>query len=606
MNLPGPDPTIEFTTAYFELYRDLLHQQSGMVFDETKRIVLRNAIVDRMSTLQIADYRVYFELLLAAPETDNRPDFSLAANYPRNTPDVEILKLIEAVAINETSFFRNKEHYRTLQEEILPRLFRRHASDRHLRFWSAGCSTGQEPYSLAICVVDTLSKAGEIPEDWHIEILATDISGRVLNIASQGRYRSDEMRGLSAEQIERYFRPISDPTVMTAPLDPSQIYIPGKVTANRGRLQASFEVSPEIRKLVKFDFLNLIAPDFPLDLFQQLDLVLCENVTIYFSSDITRAVVENIFNALASGGFLFIGYSETLWQISDRFKLINSQETFYYQKPFPHEDLSRLVRHKALTGPFTPSPEVTAARQAFNKTLPPNRGGFPLKESTRQQIQLPQHAFQERTETSQKSKTAPSQDDSLAPQNVGLTQSGPATGQSAGKPSEKRDGRSLLVEGKGKMAAHEFDQALTFLELAMLVRPLDDEVLGVMAELKLKLGDYDTALKLCKQVIQINRLSEAGHLMLAMIYHKEGQIEAAIQEYRTTIFINLENVIAYLRLGDIFRDTRQPREALREYRRALDVLRKKAPDEIIEDLSVGLLRQACEQNIARLNQRGFR
>ena len=94
--------------------------------------------------------------------------------------------------------------------------------------------------------------------------------------------------------------------------------------------------------------------------------------------------------------------------------------------------------------------------------------------------------------------------------------------------------------------------------------------------------------------------------MLAMIYHKEGHLEMAVQEYRTTIFLNLENVIAYLRLADIYRDNRQPREALREYRRALEVLRKKAPDEIIEDLSVGLLRQACEQNIAKLNMRGFR
>jgi tetratricopeptide (TPR) repeat protein len=127
-----------------------------------------------------------------------------------------------------------------------------------------------------------------------------------------------------------------------------------------------------------------------------------------------------------------------------------------------------------------------------------------------------------------------------------------------------------------------------------------------MAELKLILGEYDTALQLCKQVIQVNRLSEAAHLMLAMIYHKEGQIEAAIQEYKSTIFINLESVIAYLRLGDIFRDNRQPREALREYRRALDVLRKKAPEEMIGDFSVGLLRQACQQNITKLNQRGFR
>ena len=602
MNLPGPDPLNEFTSEFFELYRALLKQRCGMVFDETKRNVLRNALTERMSALQIKDYRTYYDLLVKLPEAETRLDFNSPAARP--TSDSEMLKLIEAVAINETSFFRNKEHYRSLQEDVLPRLFRRHASDKHLRFWSAGCSTGQEPYSLAICTIETLIQTGENPVEWQIEILATDISMRVLQIASHGRYRSDEMRGLTPEQIERYFRSISAPNVTTAPLDPALIYVPGKVTAGRSRLQPSFEINPAIRKLIKFDFLNLITPIYSAEIFHDFDLVLCENVTIYFSPEVTRAVIENIHNTLDIGGFLFIGYSETLWQVSDRFKLISSQDTFYYQKPFPSEDLSRHSRHKAITGPYTRQSEVVAARQAYSKTHPPkvphNRGSFPLKESTRQQVQLSEQSVAPKPEAEPKQKST----DPLP--TLAETRTGQTTSPLPVKPVEKRDGRTLLAEGKEQMAAHEFDQALITLEQAMRAIPLDDEVLCAMAELKLKLGDYDTALQLCKQVIQINRLSEAGHLMLAMINHKEGNIETAIQEYRTTIFINMENVIAYLRLGDIFRDNRQQREALREYRRALEILRKKAPDEIIEDLSVGLLRQACEQNITKLNHRGFR
>lgn len=580
-----------------------------MVFDETKRMVLQNVVVERMAALNIDDFRIYYYLLFNSPSEGAFPDENVSFQEQSNqstTP--EILKLIEGVTINETSFFRNKEHYRTLQEEVLPKLIRRHAHDRHLRLWSAGCSTGQEPYSLAICIYDTLRENGETPADWNIEILATDISGRVLTIARQGRYRRDEMRGLSLEQIQNYFQPLSASTVLTAPLDPAHIYIPGKLTVLRGRGQPSFEVNPEIRSLIKFDFFNLITPIFPHNIIHRFDLVLCENVTIYFPAEVTRGVIENIYKALDYGGFLFIGYSETLWQVSDRFKLINSNETFYYQKPFPSELVSRQAQLKGLTGPFSPPAEPLENKPVSGHPLHPRiaarRAGFPLKDTTRQQIHLPEFPAMNSTKKEQVIKPASGPVSPLP--TPGTAYPRPLSLQQPDKTAEGPDWRSLLAEGKLKMAAHEFDQAQACLEQAIAANPLDDEVMCAMAELKLILGEYDTALQLCKQVIQVNRLSEAAHLMLAMIYHKEGQIEAAIQEYKSTIFINLESVIAYLRLGDIFRDNRQPREALREYRRALDVLRKKAPEEMIGDFSVGLLRQACQQNITKLNQRGFR
>ncbi|MBN9393195.1 MAG: tetratricopeptide repeat protein [Chloroflexi bacterium] len=564
-----------------------------MVFDETKRMVLRNALADRMAALKISDFQSYYNLIVLAPSTDTSPDPNNPQDKILAAARTELLKLIEGVAINETSFFRNREHFQTLREEVLPRLIRRHITDKRLRFWSAGCSTGQEPYSLAICLAETLRQEGEYLEEWSIEIYATDISGRVLNIARQGRYRNEEMRGLSPEQIAKYFEPISSGAVHTAPLDPSAIYVPGKVAVSRGRLSPSFEVRPEIRRYIKFDFLNLITPEFPSRL-SQLDLVLCENVTIYFAAATTRKVIENIYSALDYGGFLFIGYSETLWQVSDRFKLINSHDTFYYQKPFPNEDLSRQSRHKALTGPINTPTEITDARKAHRAQHLrdiADQGLFSFEAKDQ-----PGTAAIQSAQTKQKTPPPP-------PAPVPRANSLPL--QPATSP-EKLAGKAFLAEGKQKMSANEFEEALDILTQAIATNPQDDEVLAAMAELKLKLGDYEAALQLCKQTILINRLSEPAHLMLAMIYHKEGQLEIAVQEYKTTIFLNLENVIAYLRLGDIYRDHRQPREALREYRRALEVLRKKAPDEIIEDLSVGLLRQACEQNIAKLNMRGFR
>lgn len=579
MNPPEADPTSDFPNEYFELFRDFLFHKSGMVFDKTKRIVLRNALADRMAALNISNFQAYYNFISLAPGTDPPTDPASGQEKIINDARAELLKLIEGVAINETSFFRNREHFLTLRDEVFPKLFRRHATDKRLRFWSAGCSTGQEPYSLTICLLETLKNNGENPEDWDIEIYATDISGRVLTVARQGRYRTEELRGLNSEQIEKYFQPLNVPD--NAP--------------GRSRLYPTFEVRPEIRKYIKFDFLNLITPAFPGRL-TNLDLVLCENVTIYFAPTTTKGVIENIYKVLDNGGFLFIGYSETLWQVSDRFKLINSHETFYYQKPFPNEDLSRQNRHKATTGPYNSSPEVVASRQTHRTryfksgSAPTAPTTSPLKDAFNPPTGLPNRlksAWQ----------PAPAASGTVPPNPLPLP---PATSP------EKPAGAGWLAEGKQKMAAHQFEEALMLLDRAMASNPQDDEVLAAMAELKLKLGDYETALRLCKQTILLNRLSEPAHLMLAMIYHKEGQLDVAVQEYKTTIFLNLENIIAYLRLGDIYRDNRQPREALREYRRALEVLRKKAPDEIIEDLSVGLLRQACEQNIAKLNMRGFR
>ncbi len=594
---PGADAAPDFPNEYFELYRDLLFRKCGMVFDETKRTVLRNALADRMAALKISDFQTYYNLLTLAPSTDNHSDLTFPQNKIISEARAELLKLIEGVAINETSFFRNKEHFQSLREEVLPKLFRRHAADKRLRFWSAGCSTGQEPYSLAICLLETLKQKGENPQEWNIEIFATDISGRVLTIARQGRYRTEELRSLSQSQIEQYFQPISAPTVLTAPLDPANIYIPGNINPGRGRLHRAFEIQPEIRKHIKFDFLNLISPVFPGRL-TQLDLILCENVTIYFAPATTKAVIENMYKALENGGFLFIGYSETLWQVSDRFKLINSHETFYYQKPYPNEDLSRATRHKPVTGPFN-SPSQVITVSPVPKTSHPksdtNQSGLHLQEAPRLPAGLPDPAG--KAKANRQTVSAPPVN-GISRQNQPYIQPGTVP--------EKQAGQALLAKGQQKMAAHEFEEALALLEQAMAANPQDDRVLAALAELKLKLGDYDTALHLCKQTILLNRLSEQAHLMLAMIYHKEGQLESAVQEYKTAIFLNLENVIAYLRLGDIYRDNRQPSEALREYRRAQEVLRKKAPDEIIEDFSVGLLRQACEQNIARLNMRGFR
>ncbi len=586
LNLP------EFSSEQFERFRRLLQEKSGVFFDENKLNVMGAAVRERMATLELNDYNTYYRLL-------SEPTTTLNANNPGETPapssSHEMRRLVEELVVNETSFFRNREHYRALSQEVLPRLFRRKAKERRLRIWSAGCSTGQEPYSLAIAVIEALQANGQLFSSWQIEIIASDISERALQTAQAGRYRTDELRGLDDAQAQRYFRPLTAPNVATAPLDPAQIYQPGQPHTLRHRPRISYEVIPAIRNLIKFSFLNLTEPNYPPDKFSNFDLVLCENVTIYFAPETTRQVIDKLYATMNEGAFFFIGYSETLWQVSERFKLINTQDTFYYQKPFPNEIPSRYLRRQPSTGPL--SAPADSARLSATEPPPGATASEILAEAiqrhrkTDPSLKLPalQRQEEKEKEKEKENKSVPDKDKPSQP--------------TSGRKEAARSWQTQLSEGRQRMAQHDFERALTALESALQAGPHEVEVLCALAELKLKLGHYAAALELCREAILLNRLSEPAHLMTAMIFHKERRIEEAIREYKNTIYINSNAVIAYMRLADIYRDTGHQRDALREYKRALSVLEQKGPDEMIEDLSVGLLIQACRQNITRLSPR---
>ncbi len=599
MALPPTKEWPEFTTEQFERFRLLLQEKCGMYFDSSKLGVMRSVIQDRLAAHNLTDYDAYYRLLLETSHTQK-----LELNQPptgQRALSREMRRLVESLAVNETSFFRNKEHYRAIKEEVLPRLIRRHTLDRKLRIWSAGCSTGQEPYTLAMAVLETLAQMGHDIANWKIEIVASDISERALRVAHAGRYRSEDMRGLAPEQIARFFRPLSAASVTTAPLDPSDIFGPDRAHLIRHRPQAAFEVSPQVRDMVKFHFLNLVNPNYPPDKFNNFDLVLCENVTIYFTPEITRQVIHKIGAVMNEGAFLFIGYSETLWQVSDRFKLINTQDTFYYQKPFPNEDPRLYVRHAPTTGPLssqTIKPSTTD--QLPTKSVPDRVGKTdPLPDMRRAERNLP---AKEPPEGVQTRYTRPNYNY--------VPPTAPRKTQEINKPSRPelplKTWQELLTEGRQKMAEHDFDKALATLELALAVGPQQVEVLCTMAELKGNLGDYKTATQLCQRAIQIDSLAEPAHLMLALLHQKAGQTEKAIEEFKRAIYINLDSVIAHMHLADIYQRTGRQREALREYKQAQSVLQQKNSEEIIEGFPVALLIQTCQQNIIRLTPRQSR
>ncbi|NWJ94658.1 MAG: tetratricopeptide repeat protein [Chloroflexi bacterium] len=594
---------LELPWDRFLLLRALLLEKTGMYFDDNKFGVVRNVVSERINATGSADFDAYFRLF-AGPES---------SPSSKEQGSRELRRLVEGLAVNETSFFRNKDHFNAILHEVLPRLYRRKREKRHLRLWSAGCSTGPEPYSLGMMLVEFLEEHGERLisntgdlRGWRVEIVASDISEKVLHQAQSGRFRREDLRGLDPVRLERFFRPISSSSVVTAPLDPTHVVSLGQTSLVRPNSRMAYEVAQEVRSMMHFGYFNMAESAYPPEKVNSFDLVLCENVMIYFSPEVTRRVIENIYTSLTDGGFLFIGFSETLWQVSERFKLINSHDTFYYQKPFP-DDPPPLRHSRSLpsTGPLNnkDKPPTTGTLRdliaaqtdvlGVKPKEPPNTLPVSSPLGKPEKISLPQVIVSEVKKESfpdrPKSSPLPNSPTSPPPKLVtGLL------------PTPKINWQTALAEGLRFMEADEFDKAKRALDAALLTGKHEVDVLCAVAQLKIKLGDYEAAAELSRQAIKLNPLCETAHLLLAMMYHRENRVEEAIKEFQQTIYINFDSVIAHMRLGDIWDKQAQYSSALREYRSAIHALEKCRPGDYVEGFSVEILKQTCLVNIRRL------
>jgi chemotaxis protein methyltransferase CheR len=255
----------------FAALRTLLARSAGLVFDEARRDSVAYCIAERLRSTGAPDVSSYLSLL---------------------TDPAERQQLLNEVTIQETHFFRNPPQIRALRKHVIPELLK-HADTRgrRIRIWSAGCSTGEEPYTIAMILRELLPTVA----GWDVKVIATDVSSRALEAASRGRYGERAVQMASPEDLARFFTSAGD---------------------------GSYEVRPEVRDLVQFRHQNLVTDPVPFGADERVDLVLCRNVTIYFSRDTTRALMSRLHACLRDGGYLFLGHSETLWQVSEDFRLV--------------------------------------------------------------------------------------------------------------------------------------------------------------------------------------------------------------------------------------------------------------------------------------------
>ncbi|MBI5143337.1 MAG: protein-glutamate O-methyltransferase CheR [Nitrospirae bacterium] len=279
------DPSIKLSDDEFRLLRDYIHEYCGIFFDDASKYLLERRLGNRLRQLHIASFKDYYRFL----------------RYDRRRDD-ELVAAMDVLTINETYFFREQRQLDAFSKEILPELKERNVLSRKLRIWSAGCSTGEEPYTLAMLIMEDGGFAG-----WDVSIFGSDINQRVLQNARRGVYRQNSFRTIDKYFLGRYFEPDEGET---------------------------YRISDRVKRYVNFGNLNLVEAA-RLHFLDTMDIIFCRNVRIYFDESAKKKVVQNFYDRLCDGGYLLLGHAESLINISTAFRLKHLQNDMVYQKNPP-------------------------------------------------------------------------------------------------------------------------------------------------------------------------------------------------------------------------------------------------------------------------------
>lgn len=280
-----PEPEDLKDPAYLKI-RDVIYQISGIYQPEEKLYLLASRCARRMSVVNAKSPSEYLDFLTV-----------------RGNRDAELRLLLNEITIGETYMFRSPAQLEALRNVILPQLIQAKSSMgfKRLRLWSAGCSTGEEPYTLAMFLLEESTK---LLAGWTFDILATDLNDNSIAVAKAGIYGEYSLRSTSEALRKKYFKPYDDK-----------------------RLQAT----DQLKSVIRFDRVNL-SDDSKMIFLKGLDLIFCCNVLIYFDLSSKRKVTQHFYSNLLSGGYLFLGHAESLYQVDDKFRLVHFPGVIGYLK----------------------------------------------------------------------------------------------------------------------------------------------------------------------------------------------------------------------------------------------------------------------------------
>ena len=484
----------------YERFRAFVLGKTGLDFPEDKRAMLGRGLAQVMQTTDCQDLDQLYTLLRTCSPTSATWD-----------------ELIGALTVGETYFFRNSSHFDVLAKHVLPEIIaaREHTS-RRIRIWSAGCASGEEPYSIAILLRELIPNL----ESWNILVLGTDINREALHRAREGRYNAWSFRGVEKRVQDTYFQQ-----------DGNQ-----------------FVIADKIKRMVTLDYLNLVGDHYPslANNTNAMDVILCRNVTIYFSAVVTQTVLHGFHTSLVDSGWLIPGPSEPNMIFYGEFEPRNFPGTVVYQKPAvaqvkptPEWVFPTVLAQTAVSSPPVPSPVKPQFPEPAQKPVAP-----PPK------------------------RAAPPDPYKAA---VELLQTGMAD-EALVKLYEKLD--------------QDANFAPTYIALGKIFA---------------KKGNLEEAQHWCERAIRLDKMHPEPYYTLSMVYQQHGLLDMAIDALKKTVYLDREFVLAHYNLAQIYRHQGEKtlaRKSLENVQRLLQGKPKDTPVPEGDGLVTGRLIEIVETSLA--------
>ncbi len=417
-------------------------------------------------------------------------DYIYLLSTPSYQSRIEVDKLISLLTIKETYFFRDRHQFDILRNFILPEIInKKRAADKKIRIWSAGCATGEEAYSIAITLFELIPAIAS----WDISLIATDIDNDALSKAQAGEFKKWSFRGVSEDMIEKYFT-IEDDT---------------------------YRINDSFKKIIVFSALNLKEDKFPsiLNNTNNMDIVMCRNVTIYFNRDAIKEVINKFYNSLNEGGYLLVGHSEHFSEYYKKFAV----------KAFPHT----IVYQRLEIPPPSQQHGLTAAYK-----------GIAFRNIQKELLVIEKEYL---TSPLQEVKTRKAED------------------------SEEtiifQEAAQLFKENKYDDAAERFVEILE-------LNPKNARACVMLAQISANRGDKEAAIKWCEEAIKIDNLCLDAYYLLSLIFQDNGELAKAASLLKKVVYINPSYALGYFELGIIHKKLHKDTDAKRYFKTAKELLVK--------------------------------
>lgn len=487
----------------------LVAEKMGLNFSENRLHDLRQAVQTLAQEHDQEETELFIQSLITSSLTEQ-----------------QVKTLSSHLTVGETYFFREMKSLEAFRDHVIFELTKqRSGRNRRLRVWSAGCSSGEEPYTLAMLIDQMIPEA----EKWDIRIYGTDINLKALEKARCGVYTKWSFRGTSDALRNRYFDPAG---------------------------QGTYAVKSAFKDMVSFSYLNLAMDNYPSILnTQEMDVIFCRNVMMYFTPQMIQQVIQRMHRYLVEGGWLIVAPSETSTLLSSEFSAVSFEGATLYRKVSQEPPVYRVLAPVASTvvGPFLSAPSILPeTSQVFPSLAREDRELVQLKLNTEAEYGVP-----------------------LPLKEVGISQSDERRYEDAlaayqgGRYDEAIATLQMICPEKG-YGQHQLE--------------VEGNVAALMARILANQGKLDQAVKWCEKAINKEKINSDHWFLLAMILMEQGQVKAAVQALKRSLYLKPDFIAAYYLLGTLAVRENRPKDASRHFEQAISLLSNMPKENILREL----------------------